>query len=76
MSFTLKEILDLVGKIDDKEGNNTPKDRFRNFLKKIEDIGQIRDYIEEYLRNSTSSSISIFYHIIRQYFYLLLGCWF
>lgn len=50
MNLTLKELLDLVGKLDDSPGEDSPKERFRNFIKKITDVGQIRDYISECLR--------------------------
>jgi hypothetical protein len=53
MSITLKEILGLVGKLDDTPGDETSRERFRRFLKEnITEVGQIRDYIEECLRNS------------------------
>ena len=53
MSIALKQILDLVGKLDDTPGEVTPRERFRRFLKEnITEVGQIRDYIEECLRNS------------------------
>jgi hypothetical protein len=53
MSFALKEILGLVGKLDDTSGDETSRERFRVFLKEnITEVGQIRDYIEECLRNS------------------------
>jgi len=53
MSIALKQILDLVGKLDDTPGEETPRERFRRFLKEnIKEVGQIRDYIEECLRNS------------------------
>lgn len=53
MSIALKEILGLVGKLDDTPGDETSRERFRRFLKEnITEVGQIRDYIEECLRNS------------------------
>jgi len=53
MSVALKQILDLVGKLDDTLGEETSRERFRRFLKEnITEVGQIRDYIEECLRNS------------------------
>lgn len=53
MSLTLTNILALVGKLDDTPGDETPRERFRRFLKEnIKEVGQIRDYIEECLRNS------------------------
>lgn len=53
MGVALKQILDLVGKLDDTPGDETSRERFRRFLKEnITEVGQIRDYIEECLRNS------------------------
>lgn len=53
MSIAVKQILDLVGKLDDTPGEVTPRERFRRFLKEnITEVGQIRDYIEECLRYS------------------------
>jgi hypothetical protein len=51
MSMTLNQILALVGKLDDSQGEDTPRERFRRFLKEnVDEVGQVRDYIEEYLR--------------------------
>jgi hypothetical protein len=33
MSITLNQILALVGKLDDLQGDGTPRERFRRFLK-------------------------------------------
>jgi hypothetical protein len=53
MSITLNQILALVGKLDDSPGEDTPRERFRRFLKdNINEVGQVRDYIEECLRIS------------------------
>ena len=53
MSMTLTQILGLVGKLDDTPGEETPRERFRKFLREnIREVGQIRDYIEECLRNT------------------------
>lgn len=50
--FALNQILNLVGKLDDAPGDETPRERFRRFLKEnIRDVGQVRDSIEECLRN-------------------------
>jgi len=50
--ITLKQILDLVGKLDDSPGEDAPRERFRQFLNEnVQDVGQVRDYIEECLRN-------------------------
>lgn len=51
MSISLKQILDLVGKLDDTPGAETPRERFRRFLKEnVKEVGQVRDYIQECLR--------------------------
>lgn len=53
MSIALTQILGLVGKLDDTPGKGTPRERFRVFLSEnIKEVGQIRDYIQECLRNS------------------------
>jgi len=53
MSITLNQILALVGKLDDSPGDDTPRERFRRFLKEnVSEVGQVRDYIEECLRIS------------------------
>ena len=53
MSITLNQILALVGKLDDSPGDDTPRERFRRFLKEnVNEVGQVRDYIEECLRIS------------------------
>jgi hypothetical protein len=52
-TLTLNQILALVGKLDDTEGDETPRERFRRFLQQnVCEIGQIQDYVEECLRNS------------------------
>jgi hypothetical protein len=51
LSVALKHILELVGKLDDSPGNDTPRERFRKFLtENVSEIGQVRDYLEECLR--------------------------
>lgn len=53
MSVTLTQILKLVGKLDDTLGQETPRERFRLFLREnVQEVGQIRDYIQECLINS------------------------
>ena len=53
MNITLTQILNLVGKLDDTPGDETARERFRRYLKdNVSEVGQIRDYIEECLRNS------------------------
>jgi len=50
-AISLRQILNLVGKLDDSPGIETPRERFRAFLKdNVQEVGQIRDYIEECLR--------------------------
>jgi hypothetical protein len=52
-AFSLNQVLDLAGKLDDAEGADAPRERFRNFLSKnILEVAQVRDYINECLRNS------------------------
>jgi len=53
MSITLNQILALVGKLDDIPGDETPRERFRRYLREnVREVGQIRDYVEECLRVS------------------------
>lgn len=53
MAITLKQILALVGKLDDSPGSETPRERFRTFLEEnVQEVGQVRDYIQECLINS------------------------
>jgi len=53
MSITLNQILNLVGKLDDAPGDDTSRERFRRFLKdNVKEVGQVRDFVEECLRNS------------------------
>jgi len=53
MSISLNQILALVGKLDDSSGDQTPRERFRRFLREnIIEVGQVRDYIEDCLRTS------------------------
>ena len=53
MTLSLSQILDLVGKLDDTSGKDTARERFRRWLKQnVREAGQLRDYIEEALRNS------------------------
>ena len=50
-AISLHQILNLVGKLSDSPGDETPRERFRTFLKdNVQEVGQIRDYIEECLR--------------------------
>ena len=53
MPLSLTQILNLVGKIDDSPGEDTPRERFRKFLSEnVNEVGQVKDYIDECLRNS------------------------
>lgn len=53
MSVSLTQILELVGELDDEAGEETPRERFRKFLKEnIKKAGQIRDYVQECLRKT------------------------
>jgi hypothetical protein len=53
MISTLQEVLDLVGTLDDTAGENSPRERFRNYLaRSAQTIGAVRDYIETCLRTS------------------------
>lgn len=53
MSISLDEVLGLVGPLDDSPGDETPRERFRRFLKNnVKEVGEIRDYVEECLRKS------------------------
>lgn len=53
MPSSLEDILRLVGTLDDSPGENTPRERFRDFLPRhIESVGHARDLIEACLRGS------------------------
>jgi len=53
MSITLSQILNLVGKLDDSPGDETPRERFRRYLQEnVSEVGQVRDYVGECLRTS------------------------
>jgi hypothetical protein len=53
LNWSLNDILSLVGRLDDAAGENTSRDRFREFLSShATEAGQIRDYIEECLRST------------------------
>ncbi len=52
-SISVSQVLDLVGKLDDSPGSETPRERFRRFLRdNTQQVGQVRDYIEECLRKT------------------------
>ena len=40
----------MVGPLDDTPGEETPRERFRRYVKTITEVGQIRDCVEECLR--------------------------
>ncbi len=53
MNITLTQMLNLVGKLDDSQGEDTASHRFRAALKEnVKEVGPVRDYIEECLRNA------------------------
>jgi hypothetical protein len=50
--FTLDQILGLVGTLDDAPGSDTPRERFRTFLRdSVGSIGAVRDYVEACTKN-------------------------
>jgi len=53
--FPLKQILALVGNLDDAPEEDNPRERFRLYLKEdVNEVGQIRDHVEESLRTTGS----------------------
>ena len=49
MSISLKQVLELVGKLDDSPGEDVPRERFRHFLQEqLTEVGQIRDFVQEW----------------------------
>jgi hypothetical protein len=51
--FSLEQVLALVGRLDDSKGQNTARERFRQFLvNSVPKVGQLRDYVEECLRKT------------------------
>jgi len=53
MATSLVEILKLVGPLDDASGTDTPRERFRKYLKTtIQSVSDLREYIETCLRES------------------------
>ncbi|MHB8927665.1 MAG: EVE domain-containing protein [Bacillota bacterium] len=47
----MDQVLDLVGSLDDTPGTDTPRERFRRFLaENLKEVGQLRDSMEECLR--------------------------
>ena len=65
MQATLKETLELIGKLDDSSGDNSPRERFHNYLQTyITEVGQLRDYIEESLRKTDSQYNKAFQDLV------------
>jgi hypothetical protein len=53
VSTPLSQVFTLLGKLDDSAGEDTPRERFRRFIREsIQEVGALRDYIEECLRTS------------------------
>ena len=52
-NITLKQLLSLVGTLNDREGEDTARERLHRFLEEnVKEVGQVRDFIEECLRNT------------------------
>ncbi|TMS41014.1 MAG: EVE domain-containing protein [Methanobacterium sp.] len=65
MQATLKETLELIGKLDDSTGENSPRARFHNYLKTyITEVGQLRDYIEESIRKTDNQYNKAFQDLV------------
>lgn len=65
MQATLKETLELIGKLDDSTGDNSPRIRFHNYLKSyITEVGQLRDYIEESIRETDNQYNKAFQDLV------------
>ena len=48
---SLNEIFELLGRLDDSSGEDVPRERFRRYLQEhVTQAGQVRDYVEECLR--------------------------
>jgi len=53
VAIELGDVLKLVGKLDDSPGEDTPRERFRRFLRaQVKDVGLLRDYVQECLRST------------------------
>jgi hypothetical protein len=53
MGVTLRQVLELVGKLDDSPGENAPRERFRRFLhENVKEAAEIRDYVQECINAS------------------------
>ena len=65
MQATLNETLELIGKLDDSTGDNSPRARFHNYLKTyITEVGQLRDYIEESIREKDNQYSKAFQDLV------------
>ena len=57
IEFTsLSQVLKIMGTLDDSPGDDTPRERFRRFFLRdsVKKVGQVRDYVEECLRETGS----------------------
>lgn len=55
VALALDQVLGLVGTLDDSPGENTPRERFRSFLREsVTSIGTVRDYVELCAKNKGS----------------------
>jgi hypothetical protein len=69
MSLVLQEVLTLVGRLDDAPGLDTPRERFRRFIReRVTTVAIIRDLLEQ-----TQASLGDQYTRARQDLILLLG---
>lgn len=51
-SVSLTQVLNLVGTLDDAPGDNTPRERFRGFLRdSVSSVAQISDYVDACVTN-------------------------
>ncbi|HOI71242.1 MAG TPA: hypothetical protein PLC38_03030 [Methanobacterium sp.] len=65
MQATLKETLELIGKLDDSTGDNSSRIRFHNYLKSyITEVGQLRDYLEESIRETDNQYNKAFQDLV------------
>lgn len=65
MQATLKETLELIGKLDDSAGDNSPRARIHNYLQTyITEVGQLRDYIEESIREKDNQYSKAFQDLV------------
>jgi hypothetical protein len=72
-ALTLDRILDLVGRLDDSPGNDTPRDRFRRYFEtNVRSPNQLKDYVTQSLENSGEQYYRAFQDLIN-HCGLLLG---